>query len=127
MNFLVDTNIFLEILLGQPNKGRCKSFLQENTARCAISDFAAHSIGVICYRSRRQQVYQAFLSDIFPATTLLHLDKQGYAAVLQSHQRYGLDFDDAYHFTLARSCGLTLVTQDSDFDRVKAEVSLRFL
>ena len=27
MSYLVDSNVFLEILLGQPNKGRCKQFL----------------------------------------------------------------------------------------------------
>jgi len=55
VNCLVDTNIFLEILLGQPNKERCKEFLQENSGQCSLSDFSLHSIGVIAFRGRRPQ------------------------------------------------------------------------
>ena len=39
MSILVDTNIFLEILLDQDNKEHCKSFLNENSDRLSISDF----------------------------------------------------------------------------------------
>lgn len=127
VNCLVDTNVFLEILLGQLNKEKCKQFLRENSGQCALSDFSLHSIGVITFRGRRAQAYHAFLQDTLPGVALLHLDKRGYPAVLHAHERLGLDFDDGYQFVLAQSHGLTLVTQDHDFERVKHEVSVRFL
>ena len=127
VNYLVDTNILLEILLGQPNKERCKQFLQENSGQCGLSDFSLHSIGVITFRSRRAQAYRAFLHDTLPGVSLLHLDKQRYPAILHAHEHLGLDFDDAYQFCLAQSHGLTLVTQDRDFVQVKQEIPVRFL
>jgi predicted nucleic acid-binding protein len=58
---------------------------------------------------------------------LLHPDKHGYPAVPHARQHLGLDFDDACQFALAESNGLTRVTQDSDFERVKREISVRFI
>lgn len=45
--FLVDTNIFLEILPGQEKKTICKEFLDDNAGNLNISDFSLHSLGVI--------------------------------------------------------------------------------
>lgn len=39
--------------------------------------------------------------------------------VIQSALRFGLDFDDAYQYTLANHYGLTIVSFDSDFDRTE--------
>jgi predicted nucleic acid-binding protein len=127
VNCLVDTNIYLEILLGQPNKERCKQFLRENSGECSLSDFSLHSIGVITFRGRRAQAYRTFLQDTLPGVALLHLDKHGYPAILHAHEHLGLDFDDAYQFALAQSHGLTLLTQDRDFEGVQREISVRFL
>lgn len=127
MTTLVDTNIFLEILLAQANKENCKQFLQEHAGECALSDFSLHSIGVIAFRIGRPQVFRAFLKDTLPCFGLLHLDKNGYVAVLQAQERFGLDFDDAYQLALARSHGLSFVTQDRDFERVKTDVLVRLL
>ena len=41
--FLVDTNIFLEILLGQDKKEDCKRFLNNNIENLNITDFSLHS------------------------------------------------------------------------------------
>jgi predicted nucleic acid-binding protein len=127
VKYLVDTNIFLEILLGQTNKELCKQFLQGNAGQCGLSDFSLHSIGVITFRGRREQAYRAFLQDALPGLALLHLEKHRYLAMLQAHQQHGLDFDDAYQFVIAQSHGLTLITQDRDFDRVKQAISVRFI
>lgn len=48
--FLVDTNVFLEILLSQEKKEICKSFLDENVGRLNVTDFSLRSIGVIPFR-----------------------------------------------------------------------------
>jgi hypothetical protein len=41
--FLVDTNIFLEILLRQDKKEDCKSFLDNNIENINVTDFSLHS------------------------------------------------------------------------------------
>jgi len=48
--YLIDTNIFLEILLKQDKSEACKTFLDKNTDAINISDFTFHSIGVILFR-----------------------------------------------------------------------------
>ncbi len=44
--YLIDTNIFLEVLLGQEKTQECKDFLVNNLGHLEISDFTLHSIGV---------------------------------------------------------------------------------
>jgi len=48
--FLVDTNVFLEILLSQEKEETCKSFLDDNIGKLHVTDFSLHSIGVIPFR-----------------------------------------------------------------------------
>lgn len=35
----------------------------------------------------------------------------------ENAERYGLDFDDAYQYSVAEKHGLVIVSFDSDFDR----------
>jgi predicted nucleic acid-binding protein len=49
--YLIDTNIFLEILLAQKQKNICKEFLVSNIEQIYISDFSLHSIGVLLFRN----------------------------------------------------------------------------
>ncbi len=44
--YLIATNIFLEILLKQKRKEKCKKFLNANLGQLHISDFSLHSIGL---------------------------------------------------------------------------------
>jgi predicted nucleic acid-binding protein len=127
MSFLVDTNVFLEILLNQPGRAKCEQFLQQNTGALAIADFSLHSIGVIALRRQQAGLFADFLSDSLPNLELLHLDRIGYPAVARAAQLFDLDFDDAYQFTVAKAHGLVIVTQDQHFARVKNEVEVRFL
>ena len=54
MSYLLDTNIFLEILLNQDKKEKAKMFIFDNIERLFISDFSLHSIGVILPEPRQK-------------------------------------------------------------------------
>ena len=56
MNCLVDTNIFLEILLNQAGRKKCEAFLQGEKGAAWISDFTLHSIGVLLFRQKQTGV-----------------------------------------------------------------------
>ncbi len=56
--YLVDTNIFLEILLGQDKSSVCKDFLNKNDDKIFISDFSLHSIGVILFRFKKKEIFK---------------------------------------------------------------------
>jgi len=127
MSYLVDTNVFLEVLLNQPNRPKCEAFLRQQAGDIAISDFSLHSIGVAAFRRQREALFGVFLTEALPHVALLHLDRVGYPAILWAHRKFRLDFDDAYQFTVAKGRGLTLVTQDHDFDRVQHEVAVYFV
>jgi len=127
MSFLVDTNVFLEILLDQPGRARCEQFLQQNTGALAIADFSLHSIGVIALRRQQANLFADFLNDSLPNLQLLHLDRIGYPAEARAAQVFNLDFDDAYQFTVAKAHGLVIATQDQHFARVNKAVAVRFI
>jgi len=66
MTFLVDTNVFLEILLSQDKKEHCKMFLNNNIGILNMTDFSFHSIGVILFRYAKEDIFQKFIEDVIP-------------------------------------------------------------
>ncbi len=117
--FLVDTNIFLEILLGQENKDKCKDFLNKNIGRLYISDFSFHTIGVILFKYEKENIFKDFIEDITPYTNLLTLPIEQYKGIVDIKMSLNLDFDDAYQYAIAKHYGLKIVTMDKDFKKVK--------
>jgi len=59
--YLLDTNIFLEILLDQEKKSACQKFISKNSDKIAISDFSFHSIAVILFRYKKIQYLKRIL------------------------------------------------------------------
>jgi predicted nucleic acid-binding protein len=127
MNCLVDTNIFLEILLNQAGRKKCEAFLQGEKGAAWISDFTLHSIGVLLFRQKRPELFDQFAADTLPQFTILSLSEAGYAQLAEANTRHGLDFDDAYQFAVAQENNLTIATQDKDFQRVRNVISVRLL
>jgi len=124
--FLVDTNIFLEILLSQTKNDECKQFLEANVGSLHLTDFSLHSIGVILFRYGYEDVFSTFLADVFSNTTLLSLPMIRYTEVVMAKKSLSLDFDDAYQYCIAKAYGLTIVTMDQDFEPV-TDVQVYFL
>ncbi len=125
MNYLVDTNIFLEILLNQAGRKRCEAFLQGEKGAAWISDFTLHSIGVLLFRQKRSDLFQQFVADVLPPFTILSLSETGYAQLAEVNFQQGLDFDDAYQFLVADENNLAIATQDKDFQRVRNLIGVR--
>ena len=124
--FLVDTNIFLEILLKQDKNNICKAFLDENISLINISDFTLHSIGVILFRHNEEKLFSKFISDTLPETCLISLPRNGYEEVTQIKEEYNLDFDDSYQYCICKKYDLQLVTMDQDFKKAK-DIEVVFL
>jgi predicted nucleic acid-binding protein len=126
MMFLVDTNIFLEILLTQDKKAICKKFLDKNIGNLHITDFSLHSIGVILFRYNKEAVFHKFVGDVLPNTKFLSLPMSLYGEIVDARKKLNLDFDDAYQYNVARYYGLKVVTMDRDFERIN-DVDILFL
>ncbi len=127
MSYLIDTNIFLEILLRQSKKEICKTFLQQNVGKFYISDFSFHSIGVILLRYGKSNVFAEFVRDVLPAAEIISLPASLYSNLIGINQERQLDFDDAYQFAVAKTNQLQIVTMDRDFMKVQDLIAVVFL
>jgi predicted nucleic acid-binding protein len=120
--FLIDTNVWLELLLEQDKAGDVRQFLQAIEGRLlAITDFSVYSIGIILTRLKKDVLFEDFLSDTIEDSGVkrIYLDSTDLKKLLTVRKRFNLDFDDAYQYVSAEKYGLTLISFDSDFDRTE--------
>jgi len=119
MNLLLDTNIFLEVLLGQDSAESAAQVLKNSGKHVLyISDFSLHSIGVLLFRRQQSGAYLAFVGDIDTiGIRVRSLRYQDHVALAEAAASFRLDFDDAYQYEVARRFDLTIVSFDSDFKR----------
>jgi predicted nucleic acid-binding protein len=127
MIYLVDTNLFLEILLRQSKRETCKDFLQQNAGKFYISDFSFHSIGVILLKHGKSVIFKKFIEDLLPSIEIISLSISNYHILTSIHEERQLDFDDAYQFAVARTNHLQIVTLDRDFMKVQDLTDVIFL
>lgn len=125
--YLIDTNIFLEVLLNQEKEETCKDFLDANIGNLSISDFSLHSIGVILFKNNKEIIFQEFANDVIPKIEITTLQEEAYKDLADVKSKSGLDFDDAYQFALAKERDLKIVTMDKDFQKVKDKINIMFL
>ncbi len=124
--YLFDTNIFLEILLGQGRADACQRALaavDENHEGWA-SSFSLHAVeAIVGAKAGRWGVLEKFLSALqehphfFVYTTTLEEELE----VVRRVPKLGLDFDDALQFWLAEKKGWKLVTLDKDFAKLRSK------
>lgn len=121
MNLLLDTNIFLEVLLGQEKAEDSAALLCANQRfSLFMTDFSLHSIGVLLFRRRNFDVFSEFVGDLDTAgIQVLSLPRAEISSLSAVASSNSLDFDDAYQYETARRYGLTLVSFDGDFDRTE--------
>jgi len=120
MKFLVDTNIFLEVMLNQQHAQDAKSFLQKSDVHeHFMSDFSLHSIALILLQRRAFNLLVSFIADtiLSGSVSVLGVPPDDLTQVIAAAQQYGLDFDDAYQYSLAVQHELSIISFDSDYDR----------
>ena len=99
MDFLFDTNIFLEVLLGQEKRDSCKKFA----------------------------FFDGFMSDITNNGTIITLPIIKYPQISVISQKYQLDFDDSMQTAIAIEHNFGIITIDSDFIKVAKDLTIRFV
>ena len=119
MRLLIDTNIYLEVLLEQARSDECRQLLAAvDEHEFFLSDFSLHSIGLKPIAQQQFTAFADFVNDmvIRAGTTVLSCSVSDLEAVVQAAQQFNLDFDDAYQYRLAEKETLQLVSFDGDFD-----------
>ncbi|MEE9429574.1 MAG: PIN domain-containing protein [Melioribacteraceae bacterium] len=124
--YLLDTNIFLEILLKQEKSDICKTFITSHSDQIFISDFSLHSIGIILFRHKSHDIFNDFIRDMISKIRILNLPSSEYGKLFHSSTKYKLDFDDFYQYIIAKQYDLQIVTMDSDFKKIK-DIKINFL
>jgi predicted nucleic acid-binding protein len=118
--YLLDTNIWLERLLGQANSDEVGQFLDQIPSnQLFITDFTFHSICIILTRLKRKQALLDFIEDVFVhgAVTLVAIKPEETHAVVNMMDKFNLDFDDAYQYVAAEKNALVIVSFDGDRNR----------
>ena len=121
MKYLIDTNVFLEGLLGQEKVKEVEKLFQTiSLAQMAITDFSLHSIGVILFRLKKAELFISFLEDmITEGMTVFSLNINDLKRLGKFSQKFTLDFDDAYQYAVAEKYNLQIISFDKDFDRTE--------
>ncbi|MGQ9626697.1 MAG: type II toxin-antitoxin system VapC family toxin [Anaerolineae bacterium] len=125
--YLVDANVFLDVLLAQERKEVCKKFLDDNIENLYISDFSLHSIGVILFRNNKEDIFHKFIEDILFNIEVITLGREAYKELATLKKTLGLDFDDVYQYMVAQGYGLEIATMDRDFEKVKERINVLFI
>ncbi|MEM1582570.1 MAG: PIN domain-containing protein [Candidatus Bathyarchaeia archaeon] len=118
---LVDTNIFLELFLGQEKADECERFLQKVSAgeiEAAVSKFTVHAIEALLNDST---LILTFLRNIESSLGLTIYDTsiEEEMAVSMLMDKVKLDFDDAIQYYLAKKLGVeAIVSYDRHFDKI---------
>ena len=119
VRYLVDSNVWLERLLDQEKSEIVSLFLDTiSLDDLFVSDFSIHSIGVILSRLKKLEIFEKFIADLFINGQIeqLSLEAVDLLDVITNIQKYKLDFDDSYQFSIAQKYDLTIVTFDKDFN-----------
>lgn len=117
--YLLDTNIFLELLLDQKESESVRALLSSKAPdKLSISDLAFHSLGIILYQKNAAHLFSDLVRDLFGegGIAIIALGSEDMERLEQVATTFNLDFDDAYQYVVAEKFGLTLVSFDTDFD-----------
>jgi predicted nucleic acid-binding protein len=115
--FLVDTNVWLETLLGQSKSPEADAFFKAVSPRdFVVTDFTVHSIVLKLLRRGLKARTAEFLDDLLlePVVRVVALSPERLPQVLKAITDFGLDYDDAYQYVAAESLGVAVVTFDAD-------------
>jgi predicted nucleic acid-binding protein len=118
---LVDTNVFLELFLGQEKADECEKFLQKisiGELSAVVSKFTIHAIEATLNDSA---LILAFLRNVEGSLGLdvceTGVEEEMAASMLMDKVK--LDFDDSVQYYLAKKLGVeAIVSYDRHFDRV---------
>ena len=92
MKALLDTNIFLEIILSQEKAEEAKNLLLKSEQHeFFITDYSLHSIGLLLFRRKQHDAFRAFLDDVLVngGIGMLSLLPDDMDSVISASQRFG--------------------------------------
>ncbi|PIU59908.1 hypothetical protein COS86_01755 [Candidatus Bathyarchaeota archaeon CG07_land_8_20_14_0_80_47_9] len=123
--YLVDTNIFLEVLLSRARKEECKKLLKslrDGKNSGVVTDFTIHSIIVIMDTLNRLKELKTFLLSLsaYKGLHIYHTTIADEVKATEIAVNQKLDMDDAIQYSSALSTHAdAILSFDKHFDRAK--------
>lgn len=120
INYLVDTNVWLELLLNQEQAEIVKEFFNTVPSKnLSISDFSLHSIGVILNRLKKIDIFVDYINDLFSIgyVSCLNLETLDNLEISKLITEKKLDYDDSYQAVVSQKYDIQIVTFDVDFKK----------
>ena len=120
--YLIDTNIFLEVLLKRKRKEDCKEFLKlvKNGELTAIfSHFSLYSIEILLSGQKKYIALRKFLIGLtkYKGLIIYNTKVADQLKIIELMKRYSLDFDDALQLCIALMNQIQeIISFDSHFD-----------
>jgi hypothetical protein len=117
--YLVDTNIFLELLLEQNKAEEVREFFKKNKASTLyVTEFTIYSIGIALLRLKKPAIFRRWIDDIIKSDiNVVGLEINELKSLINISSNFRLDFDDACQYAIAEKYNLKIISFDSDFDR----------
>ncbi|MEK7276281.1 MAG: PIN domain-containing protein, partial [Chloroflexota bacterium] len=91
--YLVDTNVWLEVLLTQQQAAEARAFFEKVEAgQLAITEFSLYSLGIILTRLKKDDAFMDFLSDVEETQVArIRLDLADLKQALEFRQTFRMD------------------------------------
>ena len=116
---LIDTNVFLELMLGQERADECEKFLNKvskGEIEGVITKFTVHAVEALL---NHPDLILAFLRNVQNSLGLIVYETslEDEMAVSMLMDKVKLDFDDALQYYVAKKLGVdAIVSYDKRFD-----------
>ncbi len=120
--FLIDTNIFLEVMLSQARSRECKALLnsvKNGDVKAVVTDFSIYSIMLIMLSNSKVSELKTFLSSLSAYKGLIIYRNRitDMLKAVETVEKKGLDIDDAIRYSAAIAAGVkAIVTFDKHFE-----------
>jgi uncharacterized protein len=127
--YLIDTNIFIELLLGQKNSNIALEVLSKliiEKSEIIITSFTFHSIIVILERMKKENEIKLFCDIILSIDNLdiVHPSLDEEIKIINNRKTLKLDYDDSFQYISAKKNKAILLTFDKHFDKLKDITSI---
>jgi len=121
--YLVDANVFLELLYKRDRWRECYDFLNKVKAgavKSHVLHFTLHGVSAVLGDPK---LVSKFLSEVstWRGLTVVDLPIEEEVVASELASNVGLDFDDGLQYYYAKKMGLKIVSFDKDFDKTDAK------
>src|SRR3989344_2141271 len=126
--FFIDTNIYLEWLLGRSKSKDCEKLLkliEDNEFTAVSSRFSFYSIAIYLTRNKKNEELKKFLEYIFSLEKLLIVNTsvEDDLEIIKLMEETKLDFDDSLQYYIAKQLKCkALITFDKDFNKTDMRI-----